>query len=818
MSAARKHIISLRPAAASLLRRSRGVTLVELMVAVTILAIVAATTAGVYKAVMKGLVISKSRGVAARLAQDKLETLRGLSYDLLLVTPQEDLDVPPGVDLTNYPPETFNIGGKLFLRRTIVSRVYRDSAGNVIPLSPSAADTGLKQIMVNIGFALGATVEHSSYTALFSDPGLIPLNATLYGLVTGTSGVAIADAKVFITENQNWTGLSSSTGYYSIEMDTKTYTVTASKPGFLDKISSQITPLGPTQLNIILTAKSYGKVAGILTARPDRLLISGVFAGAAGAEPAPTRHFLELYNPTTYQIMITDGTSAKLQVKHVISDNSINNVPFTWSGTGPVYIASEKYFLIATDSPTINGVAPDALFTSMGPFSDLTKAGVAIRNEFGVAYDTVGWTNDGNPGPAAGLETAGVVTQSSNWGSGGLLRRKSTPSAVTSAGNSYDSYSNVNDVLLFSSVASGLPRNSASAASPVQYGAPASSANVLATDGYSSAAFASSTGYYLLNSVTTGTWSLAGYLTTFSSVTADNVQVNTGLTTALDLLLEPAAQGQGGVSGSVKRSDNLQTVSGISVAAGLTSTLANASGDYVLSLASGTYTVSANSGFSDSRFNAPTSTINVTAGQMLSGINFNLVPSGMATGKVTTNGIDAYPDIPVHALSQGLEAATAVTDSGGNYSLSGIPAGTATIEPVLDTQAQTATPATLNVTISEGTTLAGNNFQVGTSLGTLSGTVRQGTALITAGVLVIASTSTFASVPTIDSAYRAGSNVIYSGISDSAGQYTFTVARGSTYTIYGYFTAPSRSDSTVTTAVSVSNICVSSAQTVNLTW
>lgn len=799
-------------------RRSRGVTLVELMVAVTILAIVAATTASVYKTVMKGLVISKSRGISARLAQDKLETLRGLSYELLLVTPQEDLDIAPGVDLTNYPPETFNIGGKSFLRTVIVSRVYRDSAGSVVALSPSAADTGLKQVLVSIRFALGAVVEYSTYTALLSDPGLIPLNATVYGLVTGTSGAVIADAEIFITENQNWTGLSSSTGYYAIEMDTKTYTVTATKPGFWDKVSSQITPVGPTQLNITMTAKSYGKVAGILTARPARLLISGVFAGAAGADPAPSRHYLELYNPTTYQIMITDGTSAKLQVKHVRSNNSVNDVPFTWAGTSPKYIASQKYFLIATDSPTINGAAPDALFSSMGPFSDLTRAGVAIQNEFGVAYDTVGWTNDGGAGPAAGVETAGVVTQTSNFGSGGLLGRKSSPSALTlGKGNSYDSGSNLNDILLFSSVGAGFPRSSASAASPVQYGAPASSANVLATDGYSSAAFASSTGYYLLNSVTTGTWSVAAYWTTFSSTTP-NIQVNTGMTTALDLLLEPAEGGQGGVSGTVKRSDNLQPVAGISMEAGINSTLTDAAGNFVLSLSSGNYTLSANPGFTDSRFNTMTSTVMVTAGDVATSYNFNLVPSGRATGKVTTNGTDAYPNIPVHALSQGLEAATAITDSAGNYSLSGVPAGTATIEPVLDSQAQTATPAAINAAITEGATLTGNNFRVGTSLGRLSGTVKQGTALITTGVLVIASTAAFASVPVIDSAYRSGSNVIYSGVSDSAGQYTFNVARGSTYTVYGYLTNINRSNTTVTTAVSVSSVCVNSAQTVDLTW
>ncbi len=801
-------------------RSSRGVSLVELMVAVTIMTMVAATTAMVYKAVMKGLIVSKSRGIAARLAQDNLETLRGLSYDMLLVTPQGDLDIPPGVDLTNYPPETFVMGGKSFERTTIVSRVYRDSAGSIVILSPNAADTGLKQITTEVKFLMGSITETRSYTALLSDPGLIPLNATLYGLVTDTAGAAISNAEIFITENQNWAGLTSTTGYYAIEMDTKTYTVTVTKPGYWDEVSGSVTPVGPTQFNMIMRAKVYGMVSGLLTARPAGPLISGVFAGAAGAAPEPSRNFLELYNPATYQIMITDGITARLRVKHIRSDNSVNDVAFTWGGTSPRYIGSQKYFLIATDSPTINGASPDALFASMGPFSDLTRAGVAIQNEFGVAFDTVGWTNDGGPGPSAGVETAGINTSASDFGSNGWLGRKSSPSALTSGvGSSYDSGSNANDILVFSSVGAGFPRNSGGAVSPVQYGVPASSANVLVTDGYSSAGFSSSTGYYLLNSVTTGTWSAAAYWTTFSSVTASYVAVNTGLTTALNLLLEPATEGQGGISGVVKRSDTLLPIQGVSVSAGISSTLTDAAGIFILSLASGSYTVTANSGFANASFNSLSSTASVSAGVVVSGTNFNLVPSGNVSGKVTTNGTDPYPNVPVHALSLGLEVASGITNSGGNYSLRGIPAGAATIEPIIDAQSQSSTPTGINAAITEGATLTGKNFLVSTSRGVLKGALRKGAELVTTGALVIVSTSSFSSVPTIDAAYRSGSNVIYSGVSDSYGQYSLSVARASTYTVYGYLTSMTRSGGTETSAVSVSGVCVSSGQiTVDLTW
>lgn len=797
---------------------NRGVTLLELMIGISVISVVAISTALVYMATTKALVLSKSRGIASRLAQDKFETLRGISYDLLLVTPQSDLDVPPGVDLTNYPPENFSMGSKTFRRSTIISRVYRDSSDNIVALSPEAADTGLKQIKVLVEFAAGAA-ETRTYTILITDPGLVPLDATLWGAVTDSLGQPVANAKVFVTQNQNWAAMTTSTGGYQIQMDTKTYTVTATKPGYWDTISASITPVGMTQLNLQMQVKATGTISGVATARPSKLLISGVFAGAAGADPNPGRHFLELYNPTTYPIMITDGISAKIKVKHVLTNGTQVDKPFTWSGASPIYVPSERHFLIATDSPTINDAIPDALFTATGTFSDLTKAGAAIQDEFGVAFDTVGWTNDGSDGPAAGRETSGVVTQTTNFGAGGVLGRKTSPTGLSlGIGNSYDSGVNSNDVLFLSTVAAGFPRNSANAASPVAYGVPASSAAVLATDGFSAGAFASSTGYYLLNGVTTGTWSVAAYWTSYSSLTAGNIVVASNQTTALDLLLAPASGGQGGVSGTIRRSDTLAALGNIVVSAGIITTLTDALGSYILSLPTGTHTITANPDTADASYNVLTTTSTVPEGGVSAGVNFNLVPSGRVSGKVTTNGTDAYPNIPVHALSSGYEVTSGVTDSGGNFALSGIPVGNATIEPILDSQAQTSSPVSRSTTVTQGTTISGNNFIVSTSLGKISGTVKSSGEPITTGVLVVASTSALNGLPTVDDAFRSGGVVLYGVVSDSAGQYSLTVARNSTYTVYGYFTSVSGANTTSTAMVSSSNVFVTGTATTNLSW
>ena len=806
---------------AKFLLNQRGVTLVELMIAVAFLSTVALSTALTYTVTMKALVTAKSRGIASRLAQDKFETLQGLSYPNLIVTSQADLNIPPGVDLTNYPPETFNMGAKTFTRSVIISRAYRDSSNNITILSPSAADTGLKRITTLVKYQQGAAPVTNTSTLLVTDPGLIPLNVTLYGVVSDTASNGIANAKVYITQNQNWYAMSSSTGYYQIQMDTSTYTATATRPGYWDNPSASFSPPGgPYSLNFQLTAKAIGGVAGIVTARPPSLLISSVYTGTQGS---PTNDFLELYNPTTAPILITDGTSAEIQIKYILPNNSIKNVTFTWGDANPHSIPAQGYYLIATSSPTVNGRPPDGLFSApTSPFVDL-KAGVAIQNSFSMGLDTVGWTNDGTAGPPNGVETTGVIVTGANWGPAGspsgVLNRKSDPFGMTAGvGNSVSNNNNAQDVLLLASVGAAYPRNSQTATSPVQYGTTAATATMAATDGYSAATTASSTGYYLLNSVTTGTWSLAGYWNAYSSMTAGNIQVNTGAITVLNLLLEHSSRGGGGVSGRVTRSDTLAAVSNIIINSGTASTLTDALGNYVLNLASGTQPVIANDGFSNIGYNSLSTTATVVAGGITTGVNFNLVPSGAVSGKVTTNGTDAYPNIPVHAVSQGLEVATTQSDSFGNYSLFGIPTGAASIVPILDPQSTAANPPSISLSITQGTTLSGNDFIVTTSLGKITGSVTSGGNGISTGVLILASTTTLTSPPLVNNAYRTGSTVLYATTSDSSGQYTVNVVLDSTYTLYGYYTSLSNNNTTATVVKTASSIYVSSTSHVNLAW
>ncbi len=812
----------------------RGVTLVELMVAVTFLSVVAISSALVYSTTIRALSISKGNSTAVRLAQDKFETLQGLSYPLLIVTPQTDLNTSPGVDLTNYPPESFNMSGKTFTRSTIISYVYRDAAGNITVLTPDASDTGLKQIKVLIKYLQGSTTTTKTYTILVANPNVSATNAIVYGLVTDTAGVAIANAQVFVTQNQNWSALASTTGYYQIPTDTATYTITALKAGFWDKQSASLNPLGPTQADMQLTRRSTGRVTGIVTARESYLLISGIYAGLTDA----TTQFIELYNPTTYQIMIaSNATSQMLNIINCGNGNDVYPRVYSVEGSGagfPLYIPSQGYFLISTTSPTINGVLPDAVFPNIlanqnglavsNPIKHVNKGGLAVQDSYGVKMDSVSW-NTGSGGATDCLEGSPVVVDNGagGYGSGGIILRKTSPSGYAGTyGSSFDSGNNADDLALNPTGAPTWPRNRTTLMNAA-YGIPASSASLSVTDGFSAGATASSTGYFLLNGVSTGAWSLSAYWTSYSSITGGSLQVNAGATTSLDLLLEPAPSGQGGLAGKVSRADTLAPLSQIKIIIGSLSALTDSAGNYTLNLTSGAYTIQANSPTNLASYNygydTVTATAAVTAGAMLSGINFNLNPAFYVTGKVTTNGTAAYPDVGVKAVSQGLEVATALSDSAGAFQLYGIPlTAVATVTPILNPGAQASAPALLTHSAPpQGQDAGPDNFTVTSSQGIISGTVKDAATPITTGVLLVATTAALAALPLVDNAYATGPNVLYGTISDSSGNYSITVVKNTTYTVYGYYVKLQGTSATTTSAASQS-VYISSNVTVNMAW
>lgn len=807
-----------------------GVSLVEVVIAMAFIATVAVSTALVFSVTMKALTFSKARGLASRLAQDRLESLRALDYTMLLVTSQDDLDTSPGVDRTNYPPETFTMGDKKYIRSVIVSKIYKDSSGQVVALSPDSADTGLKRVTILTQFPVGTTTETRTYTALISDPGMVVLNGLLYGVVSDTNAVAIAGAKVFIEENQTWAGVASSTGYYQIQMDTKTYTVNATKTGYFDYSSSSVTiGVNGKLWPITLWRRAVGQVNGIVSLRPPQhLLISQVVAATTtriGNGASESVEYVELFNPTTAAIDIGPSGGPKTwYLNFTDEDGGADNK--SDSAFGWVHVATHvppfKNYLYASATWFFAAgawVRADAYYTSLGSdYLNHQEAGtLALQDAAGTTTaDTVGWNDDNSTAPS--YEGSPIANRSGGdgIGSGNQIVRHSSANFNSAVwGRAYDTDVNSVD---FSTVTGILYRPYSTSDTSATVSIPASSAAVLVTDGLSAAVFASATGYFNVTGVATGTWTLAAYYSSYSTITARTIAVLAGQTTRQTVTVEAGVTGQGAIAGTVRRSDTLAVLSGITMTAGTLSAQTDSGGAFIISAASGSYNVIANDGFASLSYDTLTTTLTVSASSVSVGVNFTLTPCGLASGKVTTNGTDGYPGVIMHALYGGIEYATSVTDSVGNYTLIGVPVGTVVVEPVLDPQSQTASPTGRSVAVTQGATATGNNFTVTTSLGTVSGTVKKGSSAITSGVLIAASTAALTSLPSVDDTYRTGSNVIYTINSDSSGGYSLPLVRNATYTIYAYYTELSGTNLTNTVAVSSANVYISSNSTVNLVW
>src|SRR6266513_1065045 len=131
------------------LRQPYGVTLVELMVTVAILAIGVLAVVSSFSYITRSIQGSKSKTLANNLVQEQIEKLKNLSYYTLLVTTSTYSDnrfTPPLLyDTGNYPPQTIIEGGITFTRATRIDFAYQ--SGTAITTAPwTNNDTGLKEI------------------------------------------------------------------------------------------------------------------------------------------------------------------------------------------------------------------------------------------------------------------------------------------------------------------------------------------------------------------------------------------------------------------------------------------------------------------------------------------------------------------------------------------------------------------------------------------------------------------------------------------------------------------------------------------------
>lgn len=465
--------------------KSKGFTLVEIMVGLLIITIAFLSLGTIFTSISKSFLVNKTKTLATNLAQEKIESLKNLTYYRLLVTTGSTSDSNfSGMiyDVGYYPEENLNVGGTQFWRRTYIEFVKQD--GNELMAQPwTANDTGIKKITVYVVWKENEDWKSVEFRNLRNNPNRAELEYTFTGKITsGTTGNAIYNALVETQQNPSYFSRTDASGNYSFKVQPGTYTLRASATGYFTAISSNYVvssgQTGSSSQNFGLSLKAVGEATGYAYIF-DHLVISQVVSSTDVAGSGE-QEWVELFNPTTYNILIASRVSAA-------SDFNVFFVTVTWidnndaepsSGNNAKYfvgmpgiigsvftafrsssshwtansstisIPSNHYFLIANQSTitfaTSSGNAQriaDAYYS--GNRIDNTGAGgIRITGSMGKSYngrsdwlDGVAWrSTSGDNSPTLAREGAGYDLSSFvGLTAGGILFR-----AAFKSNDSYD--------------------------------------------------------------------------------------------------------------------------------------------------------------------------------------------------------------------------------------------------------------------------------------------------------------------------------------------------------------------------------------------
>lgn len=203
---------------------------------------------------------------------------------------------------------------------------------------------------------------------------------------------------------------------------------------------------------------------------------------------------------------------------------------------------------------------------------------------------------------------------------------------------------------------------------------------------------------------------------------ANEVSVTNGSTTTLNM-----SKTEGAISGTVTDSSQNAIEGAIlriianNRAYGATT---DASGDYIIkNLPAGDYTLSLNPNNND-YVPGKIENITVVANQETSGQDFTLASAGKISGTVTNSS-----QVPIEGAvavatdsSNPYNASVAITAANGTYTIGGLPSGTYQVTVQADAY---VSDSEIGVVVTVGQTTTGKNFSLGTSGGTISGTVYQ---------------------------------------------------------------------------------------------
>lgn len=542
----------------------RGVTLVELMVAVTIFSVGILAFMGGFTGVTRAIQKAKTRTLSANpLTMERMEVLKQTSYYRLLATTAPATAPEPGLgsfpyDTGYYPPETQIVGGLSFTRRVLIEKV----AGNpLVAVVSASADTGIKRITVYTIWQEEGDWKKYEARSLLHNPTYTPPPSTIKGNVDiqGTA-TNITDVRVEVFQNANWFDLTDAGGDYSIASGSGTFSLRATKFGYHTYYSANFdVPAGAvvTQ-NFEMIQIASGTVTGSVWFSTN-IVISQVVA-STGTYNSYEVEYVELYNPTTYTWTL-GASNLELRYRERNTGPAETTIPLTYNVTT---LPASGYYLIASTTPVavLGGTrAADAVYTkdfgslctladpnpctNTAPnicdcITDSKDGGIGIRQgAAGPYYDRVAWSNSTSQAPPDELkETVAIELKDGLEDNEQIVRMTSTGSVVSSLGNAYDTdYSTRN---FFSYCVNGAscklgeiqvpelqipPRNTAILQIPVS-GRPAFGAVVTASDGLSR-----STQALTLASVSQSTFA-AGGLFPYASFTLQYVATGTWVVSA----------------------------------------------------------------------------------------------------------------------------------------------------------------------------------------------------------------------------------------------------------------------------------------------
>lgn len=297
---------------------SKGFTLVEIIIGMVIITVAFLTLAQTFTAISKGILVNKTKTIATNLAQEKIESLKNLSYFRLLVTTASTTDSNfPGmtydIGTTNsyYPEETLYVAGLQFKRRVMVE--FMDQSGTDLQALPwTSNDTGIKRVTVYVVWQETDGWKKVEMRNLKNNPDRASLNYSFTGKVSsGTTGNPLYNALVQTQENPAFFGRTDANGKYSFKVQPGTYTLQAIATGYFTAVSTSYivasNQTGSSNQDFPLTLMLSGNASGFAYIR-NHLVITQI-VGSTDTTDNNGWEWVELHNPTTYDILIASRTT-----------------------------------------------------------------------------------------------------------------------------------------------------------------------------------------------------------------------------------------------------------------------------------------------------------------------------------------------------------------------------------------------------------------------------------------------------------------------------------------------------------------------------